>query len=105
MKRFLMISGLLVTFLALHGAAQRGMRAGGMGMGGGMRGGAMGAGGMQNGSMRGNRGTDDARIQHSRDHERRGMQSGQNTDAASGRQQKHKRARGSQRDGATTEQH
>ena len=106
MKRLLMISGLLVTFLALPGAAQRGMRGGGMGMGGGMRGGAMGAGGMQNGSMHGNGGPGDARMEHDRDRERRGMQSGQNRqnrDAAGRPQRKEKHDHSSERDAAARE--
>jgi hypothetical protein len=109
MKRFLIISGLLVTLLALPGVAQRAMRGGGMGMSGGMRGGAMGTGGMQrgagapsvNGSMRGSRGSRDAEMQRDRDRERQGMQSGRSGDATRGRQHKDKRARGSQRDAAT----
>ena len=104
MRRMLIISGLLITFLALPGAAQRGMRGGGRGMGGGMRGGAMGTGGMQNGSMRGNRGPGDARMQRDRAGERQGMQRGQNRETDRGGRHKEKRARGRQQDGAVTEQ-
>ncbi len=104
MKRVLMISGLLVTLLALPGAAQRGMRGCGMGMGGGMRGGAMGTGGMQNGSMRGNRSPGDSSMQRYRAGERQGMQRGQNRETDQGGRHKQKRARGRQQDGAVTEQ-